>query len=128
MSASAPVYAVTRRRDPTSGEVVFDGNRWSSSPSPMAEVVLMALRSRRGQCLADVTFGVPWDRVRKLGTGAAAAAKAAIEEGLRYLVSEGSIARLAVEAEVDAQRGALLYSVTFTDPRLDRRVRINGAV
>lgn len=122
---SAPVYAVTRRRDPTSGEALFDGNRWATSPSPMVEVVLMVLRTPLG-ANADVTLGVDWRRVDKLGTGAAATAKAAIEEALRFLVASGQIARLAVEAEVDARRGALLYSVSFTDPRLARRPTIRG--
>lgn len=123
--SAAPPYAVTRRRDPTSGEVAFDGNRWAASASPMTEVVLMVLRTPRGSN-ADVTLGVDWSRVRKLGTGAAAAAKAAIEEALRFLVASGQIARLSVEAEVDAGAGRLLYSVTFTDPRLDRRPTIRG--
>lgn len=128
MTAPAPVYAFTPRRDPTSGEVVLDGNRWAASPAPMAEVVLMVLRTRRGQCLADPTLGVAWDRVNKIGTGAAATAKAVIEEALRFLVNDGQIARLAVKAEVDARAGALAYEVTFTDPRLDRRSTIRGAV
>lgn len=122
---SAPVYAVTRRRDPTSGEAQFDGNRWAAASSPMVEVVLMVLRTPLGTN-ADVTLGVDWSRVNKLGTGAAATAKAAIEEALRYLVASGQITRLAVEAEVDAGAGRLLYSVTFTDPRLARRPTIRG--
>lgn len=123
---TTPVYAYTRRRDATSGEVQFDGNRWASSPAPMAEVVLMVLRTQTGTN-ADVTFGVDWRRVRKLGTGAAATCKAAIEEGLRYLVAAGQIERLAVETEADVMRGLMLYTVSFTDPRLDRRSTIRGS-
>lgn len=123
---STTVYATTRRRDPTSGEALYDGNRWATSTSPMTEVVLMVLRTQRGTN-ADVTFGVDWKRVQKLGTGAAATCKAAIEDGLRYLVGAGQITRLVVECEVDVSRGMILYNVTFTDPRLASRPTIRGS-
>jgi hypothetical protein len=125
---TTPVYAYTRRREVSTGEVVFDGTRWAVSASPMVEVVLMVLRTTRGTCAADPTFGVDWRRIRKFVTGTPATARAAIEEGLRYLVTDGQIAGLSVETEADVRRGLLAYSVTFTDPRLDRRVRINGSI
>ena len=40
------LYAYTRRRDPTTGDVLFAGNSWIESPSPQAERVLMILRTR----------------------------------------------------------------------------------
>ena len=125
---SAPVYAVTRKRNPTTGEVLIDGNRWVTATSPMIEVVLMVLRTSRGLCAADPTFGVDWNRVRKFVTGTPATARAVIEEGLRYLVTAGQIADLTVEATADVRAGLLVYTVSFTDPRLDRRARVNGSI
>jgi hypothetical protein len=125
---SAPVYAVTRKRNPTTGEVLIDGNRWVTATSPMIEVVLMALRTSRGLCAADPTFGVDWKRVRKFVTGTPATARAVIEEGLRYLVTAGQVADLTVEVEADVRAGLLLYVVSFTDPRLDVRGRIRGSI
>lgn len=122
------VYAYTQRHDPTTGEPVLDANRRAESPAPQTERALMALRTTRGSCLADPDFGVEWARVNKLGTGAAATARDVITAALAFLVSDGSIAGLSVECEVDVQRGLLLYDVSFTDPRLDRRARIRGEV
>lgn len=124
----SPPYAYTQRHDPTSGEPILVGNQRAESTAPQTERALMTLRTTRGLCLADPTFGVEWGRVDKLGTGAAATARAVISEALAYMVSDGSIASLTVECEVDVGRGMLLYEVTFTDPRLDRRARIRGEV
>lgn len=125
---SSPVYAHTRRRDPTTGELAFDGNRWSASPSPQAEVVLFVLRTQRGMCLVDPDLGVDWRRIDKLAAGAASTARDAIVASLRFLTSAGAVENLTVQAEVDASRGLLKYDVAFTDPRLARRARIRGEV
>ena len=47
---------------------------------------------------------------------------------LAFVVAAGDITALMVSCEVDVQRGLLLYDVSFTDPRLDRRARIRGEV
>ena len=122
------LYAYTRRRDPTTGEVLFTGNNWIASPSPQAERVLMILRTPRGTCLVDPSLGVEWSRVDKLGTGAASTARDVILAALAFVVAAGDITALVVSCEVDVQRGLLLYDVSFSDPRLDRRARIRGEV
>ncbi len=35
---------------------------------------------------------------------------------------------LTVEAAADVRAGLLVYTVSFTDPRLDRRARVNGSI
>ena len=47
---------------------------------------------------------------------------------LAFVVAAGDITALVVSCEVDVPRGLLLYDVSFTDPRLDRRARIRGEV
>lgn len=122
------LYAYTRRRDPTTGDVLFAGNNWIESPSPQAERVLMILRTPRGTCLVDPALGVEWSRVDKLGTGAASTARDVILAALAFVVAAGDITSLVVSCEVDVPRGLLLYDVSFSDPRLDRRARIRGEV
>lgn len=120
------VYAYTQRHDPTTGAPILDGNQRAASTAPQTERALMALRTPKGSCLVDPEFGVDWSRVTKLGTGAAATAKAVITAGLAFMVADGGITNLTVLCEVDVSRGLLLYDVSFTDPRFDRRARIRG--
>ena len=47
---------------------------------------------------------------------------------LAFVVAAGDITSLVVSCEVDVPRGLLLYDVSFSDPRLDRRARIRGEV
>ncbi len=122
------IYAYTQRHDPTTGEPILVGNERAESTAPQTERALMALRTSKGSCLVDPDFGVEWSRITKIGTGAAATAKAIITAGLAFLTRDDSITNLVVACEVDAQRGLLLYDVSFTDPRLDRRARIQGEV
>lgn len=121
-------YASTFKTDPITGGVLFLGNGRIESVSPQVERVLFVLRTERGRCLADPDIGVEWSRVSKLGTGAADTAKAAITAALRFMVEESAITDLVVTADVDVSRGLLVYDVAFTDPRLDRRVRIRGSL
>lgn len=120
-------YAFTVKTDPSSGEPLFSGNSRVESTSPQVERALFILRTPRGSCLLDPDIGVEWSRVNKLATGAAETAKAAITDGLRALTSDNSILNLTVACEVSVARGLLLYDVAFTDPRLDRRARIQGS-
>lgn len=123
------VYAITRKRDPSTGDVLMDAaphaNQWAHSSAPMTEVVAMTLRTQLGACMVDEGLGVDWRKISKLTTGAAALARFEIERGLARYVRAGRIASLLVEATVTGNRCE--YAVTFTDPRLQTRPRITGS-
>lgn len=120
-------YAVTRARDVDS-EVKWDATRntWKRASSPAAEMVLLALRTPRGRCLVDTDMGVPWDKVDKLRTDAAATAKAIILAALKPMVDAGQIRDVVVSVEVYPARGALLFDVAFVDVQLQTRERVTG--
>lgn len=121
-------YAITRRRDPTTGEVQMTANEWSRSPAPMSEVVAMTLRTQIGACLVDPGLGVDWAKLSKLGTGATATARTTIEAALTRYVRSGQIIGLVVSTAVVGDR--MTYEVSYRDPRATtaNRTRITGAL
>lgn len=124
---SGSVYARTRRRNPATGEVLMAGNTWEVSPAPAAELVAMTLRTQLGACALDTGLGVDWESLRKVATGAPAAARAAILTGLDRLVRAGVIADLTVSVRVDSG-DRMLYEIQYRDTRSAGRTRITGAV
>lgn len=120
-------YAYTRRRNPQTGEVLLDGNRWERSPAPMSEVVAMTMRTQLGACVLDPGLGVDWRSVDKLAPGAAALAQYVIEQGLARYVTAGLIRSLSVTTR---NVGSYIeYSVTYIDPRMPAtRPRHGGAI
>jgi len=121
-------YAVTRRRVPSTGELILDGVRWARASSPMSEVVAMTLRTQLGACAVDTDLGVDWRSISKLSTDAPSTARAAIEAGLARYVRSGQITDLAVSTRTAA--GRLWYEVVYRDPRLStiNPTRITGAI
>lgn len=121
------VYAYTRHRDPTSGEVILSGNEWEASRAPMTEVVAMTLRTWAGTCAVDPALGVAWATVNRLAPGAAATVQYVISQALARYVSAGLITGLAVAA-TQAASTRIDYVVSFSDPRMDGGpLRITGA-
>lgn len=121
-------YATTRARRPSDGAVQINSrtNSWQAASSPMLEVVLLELRTEKGECLADPDMGVEWKKVRKNSISAPATAKALIEAALRRHVTAGRIVTKSVVVEVNAARGTLAYEVTFTDVRLNSTQTATG--
>jgi len=120
-------YAYTRRRNPTTGDVLLSGNEWPPSLAPMTEVVTMTLRTWAGSCACDPGLGVAWATVNKLAPGAAALTQYVIEQALARYVSAGLMTGLAVAA-VQASTNRIEYTITFSDPRMDGGpLRITGA-
>lgn len=113
-------YAVTRKMDPLTGDVVFDDTRRSwAEGAPVMERVLRCLRTERGTAMRDPSYGVDWSPVDNARTGAAVAAKQAIKDALKRYVDAGDLANLTVEVDsIKAASGrALLFRLTFADVR-----------
>lgn len=121
-------YAITRKRKPSTGELLLENRRWVPATAPMAEVVAMTLRTQLGGCAVDPDLGVDWRSISKLATNAPAQAQTVIEVALARYVRDGQITDLAVETRVDA--GRLWYEISYRDPRLTTAnpVRITGAI
>lgn len=121
-------YAVTRKRTPTTGDPLMDGNEWERATAPMSEVVAMTMRTQAGACAVDVGLGVDWNAVNKLQTGAEATARYVIEKALARYVAAGLITKPLVTATIAGNW--LVWSVTYTDPRdtASRPRTITGAV
>lgn len=113
-------YAITRKMDPLTGDVVFDDTRRSwAEGAPVMERVLRCLRTERGTAMRDPSYGVDWSPVDNARTGAAVAAKQAIKDALKRYVDAGDLANLTVEVDsIKAASGrALLFRLTFADVR-----------
>ena len=113
-------YAVTRKMDPMTGDVIFDDTRRSwAEGAPVMERVLRCLRTERGTAMRDPAYGVDWSPVDNARTGAAVAAKQAIRDALKRYIDAGELANLTVEVDsIKAASGrALLFKLTFADVR-----------
>ena len=86
----------------------------------------MVLRTTRGTCLADLDFGVDWNRLKKQTSTAAADCEAAIREALQFAVEQQTIRDLQVAAQ--AGGGRVKYAVSFHDVLLDRVRTVRGVV
>lgn len=118
-------YAVARSRSGVGAEVKWDAarNSWLRSPSPAAELVVIAMQCQRGECPVDTALGVDWSSVDKLRTDARARAEDAIRAGLKRYVDSGAIADLVVSVEVYPARGLLTFDVSFVDVLLGAQTR-----
>lgn len=123
-------YAVARARTGVGAEVRWDASRnsWLRSPSPAAELVVIAVQCQRGTCPVDPDLGVDWASVDKLRTDARTRAEDAIRAGLKRYVDSGAIADLRVTAEVYPARGMIAFDVSFVDVLLaaQTRQRVRG--
>jgi hypothetical protein len=118
-------YAITRSRSGNDGEVQWDATRnsWLRASSPAAELVLIALRTQRGECLVDLTLGVDWAAVDKLRVDAQATARAVILAGLARYVTAGQIRDVTADVQVFSARGLLAFDVSFIDVQLGAQTR-----
>ncbi len=123
-------YAFEPDRDPATGEPLLDATTGElrESASPMLTVVCTTLRTPLGRCYADPTLGVDWSAHDKLRVSSAADAAAKIRAALKRYVDNGSITNLAVQTETAPELGRLLYSVSFTDVRLNARFTTTGTL
>lgn len=123
-------YAVTFAHAASDGDIRLNPRtgQWVEPESPALEMVINTLRTPKGSCLAVPDLGVEWSRIDTLRTDAAATARAVILAGLGSLLSDGWIESVSVTVEVDPSRGRLLYSVSFVDPRLKKKLTATGTI
>ncbi len=109
-------YAITRTLDPNTGlfELDDDGREWAEG-QPATELVVRALRTPRGSCPLDPTYGIDTSSFARAWPNVAARVTTAIGEALAFLTKPGRITGLTVT--VKAERDRLFYEVRFTDPR-----------
>lgn len=119
-----PYYAVADAMDPGTGQLLQDANGQSwKRGQPVTELVIRVLRTPRGQCPLDPTYGVDMTFVDKAFPDIAARWRAAVLEALRPYVAKNLLAEVAVTA--DSEGGRLLYSVSFVDVRARARRSIS---
>jgi len=113
-------YAVTRKMDPLTGDVLFDTSRrtWATG-APLMERVLRCLRTERGTAMRDPGYGVDWSPVDNARSNAGVAAQQAITEALRRFVDAGDLRDLTVQTDAIKAAGgmAFLFKLTFRDVR-----------
>lgn len=113
-------YAVTRKMDPMTGDVVFDTTRrtWATG-APLMERVLRCLRTERGTAQRDPSYGVDWSPVDNARSNSGVAAQQAITEALRPFVDAGDLRDLRVQTDAIKAAGgmAFLFKLTFRDVR-----------
>lgn len=109
-------YAITRKLDANTGlfELDTDGREWAAG-EPATELVVRALRTPRGSCPLDPTYGIDVTAFARAWSNVGARVTAAIAEALAFLTRSGRIASLTVT--VQTERDRLFYEVTFVDPR-----------
>jgi len=118
-----PYYAVTRKLDPATGQWVLDADgRTYARGQPATELVVRALRTPRGSCPLDPTYGLDVSRLDRARPDLAVTAQSAITAALAFLTSAGRITDLRVTAS--AERDRLVYSVDFYDPRARTRATV----
>lgn len=105
---------VAEAMDPGTGVLLQDeaGQNFKRGDATL-ERVIRVLRTPRGQCVLDPSYGVDMSFVDKAHPDLAARWQAAVIEALRPEVESGAISDVAVS--VDAVGGHLLYSVSFVD-------------
>jgi hypothetical protein len=123
----APWYAYARAVDPATGDLQFNtyGQVWTEG-QPMVQCVLHTLRTPRGQCLADPSFGLDYDTLDKAAANLGARFEAAARAALAWLTAPGLITDLAIA--VTAERDRLQFALTFTDPRDNTRATVRDLV
>lgn len=109
-------YAITRTLDPNTGlfELDADGREWAEG-QPATELVVRALRTPRGSCPLDPTYGIDTSSFSRAWPNVAVRVTAAITEALAFLTRPGRITNVTVT--VQTERDRLFYEVRFVDPR-----------
>lgn len=120
-------YAITRALDPGTGDTLMDGSTWLHAAHPATEVVLRYLRTELGTYAPDTTVGRRFALLDKIGPSTPGLWQTETERALKPLSDNGIISALVVRCE-HGGRGAILESVEFTDPRLNRRVTLRRLV
>lgn len=116
-------YAVTRARNPDTGEPLLTAaGAWQRSEAPLVELACAVLRVQLGRCPLDPDFGVDWAAVRKGVPNAAAVLRSVLLRAFERYTRSGLMADLSIETET--RGNALLYEVSFTDPRTDARMTL----
>lgn len=108
--------AIADAMDPGTGDLLFDAS--GSRPAhgfPTVERIIRRLRTPRGQCPLDPTYGVDMSFANKAYPDILARWTAAVREALAPEVSSGAIDELVIDADVDGS--SLTYSVSFVDVR-----------
>lgn len=120
---SAPSI-ISDAMDPATGDMRFDaaGQRIERG-YPTVERVIRRLRTPRGQCVLDPTYGVDMSFVDKMTPDIGTRWTAAVREALAPEIASGSIDELVVA--VDVVGSTLLYEVSFVDVRERARRSIN---
>lgn len=112
-------YAVSRKMDPLTGDIVFDAARatWANG-APVTERVLRCLRTERGTAARDPSYGVDWTGVDNARTNVEAIAAQAVRVALQRFERRGDLVGLVVEAVV---------ARTDAGARMDLRVQFADA-
>lgn len=113
----ATYYASARTVDPQTGiwEYSDSTQSWPEG-APMLETVILALRTPKGRCLCDASFGLDYSVAQKATSDLAARWTSAVRECLSRWVRVGQLQDLQVL--VDVEGSTLKYSVSFVDPRI----------
>ena len=111
--------------NPLTGDIEFDTltNRWKQGPPAVVRAVL-TLRTVKGSCGVDPTFGVDWKKIDKLSPNSPALARELVLAAMRPMVNDGSIRDLKVSAEMRLVQGVLVISLEFLDVRASRQFRV----
>ncbi len=109
-------YAITRTLDPNTGlfELDDDGREWAEG-QPATELVVRVLRTPRGSCPLDPSYGIDTTAFARAWPNVAARVTAAITEALAFLTRTARITNVTVT--VQTERDRLFYEVRFIDPR-----------
>jgi hypothetical protein len=100
--------------DPGTGHYVLDASRQRLAyASATVQRVIRRLRTPRGQCLLDPTYGVDMSFTDKAYPDLAARWRAAVLDALKPEIDASAIADVSVT--VDHANGHLLYNVRFLD-------------
>jgi len=110
-------YASARTVDAGTGLLGYDPvtQSWPDGP-PMLETVILALRTPRGRCLADPTFGLDYSVAQKATSDVGSRWTSAVRDCLSRWVKSGQLQDLQVQVDVEVT--SLFYAVSFIDPRI----------
>lgn len=124
-------YDRARALDPGTGDYAVDtGTATYRTGQPMAEVLVRVLRTPRGRYLPDPTYGLDLAAVRLAPPlQQATQLQAEILRALRPWTARGLLTRVLAVTE-RRPSGALLYDVSFADPRDPQRApaHVTGSV
>jgi len=117
---SVVYYAVTKALDSATGDYKFSGSVHTRG-SPMREIIIRILRTPKGQCLANPSFGIDLSLVRKQFPNTAQNLKNSISQAVKYLVDQNLISNLEISVDSDTSTSTLKYQISFTDNQANNR-------